>query len=56
MKMIMWATLSANGNYATSSAEHPPKKEALMDFANQAKVSGNFISGYCPTGNIKSCH
>jgi len=45
MKTILWATLSANGNYAGSSAEHPPKPEALMDFAKWAKLSGNFISG-----------
>lgn len=45
MKTILWATLSANGNYASSNAEHPPKQEALMDFAQQAKLSGNFISG-----------
>lgn len=45
MKTILWATLSANGNYASSNAEHPPKQEALADFAKQANLSGNFISG-----------
>jgi dihydrofolate reductase len=45
MKTILWATLTANGNYAQSSAEHPPKKEALDDFAMQAKAAGNFIVG-----------
>jgi hypothetical protein len=32
MKTILWAALTANGNYAQSSPEHPPKKEALDDF------------------------
>lgn len=45
MKTILWATLTANGNYAQSSPEHPPKMEALGDFATQAKAAGNFIVG-----------
>jgi dihydrofolate reductase len=45
MKTILWATLSANGNYAQSSPENPPKKEALDDFAKHAKAAGNFIVG-----------
>ncbi|MEV5027966.1 dihydrofolate reductase family protein [Paenibacillus sp. LPE1-1-1.1] len=45
MKTILWATLSANGNYAQSSPENPPKKEALDDFAEHAKAAGNFIVG-----------
>ncbi|AJY74164.1 dihydrofolate reductase family protein [Paenibacillus beijingensis] len=45
MKTILWATLTANGNYAQSSPENPPKKEALDDFATQAKTAGNFIVG-----------
>jgi dihydrofolate reductase len=45
MKTILWATLTANGNYAQSSPEHPPKMEALDDFATQAKTAGNFIVG-----------
>ena len=45
MKTILWATLSANGNYAKASAEHPPKPEALADFAAQARRAGNFIAG-----------
>ncbi|AIQ14284.1 dihydrofolate reductase family protein [Paenibacillus durus] len=45
MKTILWATLTANGNYAQSSPTHPPKKEALDDFAAQAKAAGNFIVG-----------
>ncbi len=45
MKTILWAALTANGNYAQSSREHPPKMEALADFAAQAKAAGNFIVG-----------
>ncbi|QBD76827.1 dihydrofolate reductase [Ktedonosporobacter rubrisoli] len=45
MKTILWATLSANGNYAQSSAENPPKTEAVNDFVNQARAVGNFIVG-----------
>ncbi|MCD9025074.1 dihydrofolate reductase family protein [Cohnella silvisoli] len=45
MKSILWATLTANGNYAQSSPENPPKKEALDDFAAHAKTAGNFIVG-----------
>jgi dihydrofolate reductase len=45
MKTILWAAMTANGNYAQSSPEHPPKKEALDDFAAQAKAAGNFIVG-----------
>ncbi len=45
MKTILWATLSANGNYAQSSTVNPPKQEALADFAVNAKAAGNFIVG-----------
>ena len=45
MKTILWATLTANGNYAQSSAEHPPKPEAFNDFVAHAKAAGNFIVG-----------
>ena len=45
MKTILWATLSANGNYATSSQQRPPMPEALQDFAAQAKKAGNVIVG-----------
>lgn len=45
MKTTLWATLSANGNYAQSSAENPPKPETLADFAAQAQAAGNFIVG-----------
>lgn len=45
MKTILWATLTANGNYAQSGPANPPKKEALEDFAAHAKAAGNFIVG-----------
>lgn len=45
MKTILWATLTANGNYAQSSPENPPKKEAFDDFVTHAKAAGNFIVG-----------
>lgn len=45
MKTILWATLTANGNYAQSSAEHPAKPEALADFAAQVMAAGGFIVG-----------
>ena len=45
MKTILWATLSANGNYARASATHPPKPEATADFAAHAQAFGNFIVG-----------
>ena len=45
MKTVLWAALTANGNYAKNSADHPPKKETLEDFAAQVKKSGNFIVG-----------
>ncbi|QHW29390.1 dihydrofolate reductase [Paenibacillus rhizovicinus] len=45
MKTILWATLTANGNYAQSGPENPPKKEAVADFATHAQAAGNFIVG-----------
>jgi dihydrofolate reductase len=45
MKTILWATLTANGNYAQSSPEHPPKPEAFNDFVTHARTAGNFIVG-----------
>lgn len=45
MKTILWATLTANGNYAQSSPEHPPKPEAFGDFVAQIREAGNFIVG-----------
>jgi dihydrofolate reductase len=45
MKTILWATLTANGNYAQSDPDNPPKSEALADFAAHARAAGNFIVG-----------
>lgn len=45
MKTILWATLSANGNYARATPGNPPRPEALRDFAAQAAACGNFIVG-----------
>jgi dihydrofolate reductase len=45
LKTILWATLTANGNYAQSSVENPPKPEAFNDFVAHAKAAGNFIAG-----------
>lgn len=41
MKTILWAILSANGNYA----RRYPSKEALDDFAAHVGRSGNIIAG-----------
>ncbi|MCU1384107.1 MAG: hypothetical protein JWL71_2804 [Acidobacteria bacterium] len=45
MMTIVWATLTVNGNYARADAAHPPRKEALEDFARWAKRAGNFVVG-----------
>jgi len=45
MKTILWATLTANGNYAQSGPDNPPTPEALNDFAVRARAAGNFIVG-----------
>lgn len=45
MKVTLWATLSANGNYARNTPENPPRQEALQDFQLQALAAGNFIVG-----------
>jgi dihydrofolate reductase len=45
MKVILWATLSANGNYARNTPENPPRPEALQDFQKHAQATGNFIVG-----------
>ncbi|HTK11617.1 MAG TPA: dihydrofolate reductase [Ktedonobacteraceae bacterium] len=45
MKTILWATLTANGNYAQSSTEHPHKQEAFADFVAHVRAAGNFIVG-----------
>jgi dihydrofolate reductase len=45
MRTVVWATLTANGNYARASAAHPPTQQALEDSAAQATRAGNFIVG-----------
>lgn len=45
MKTILWATLTANGNYARGSARHVPRPESLADFAATAKSAKNFVVG-----------
>lgn len=45
MKTILWATLTANGNYAQSGPDNPPKQEALDDFFAHAIAAGNFVVG-----------
>ncbi|MBB5060410.1 dihydrofolate reductase [Granulicella aggregans] len=45
MKVTLWATLSANGNYSRSTPENPPRPQAFQDFERHARVAGNFIVG-----------
>jgi dihydrofolate reductase len=45
MKVTLWATLSANGNYSRSTPENPPRQQAFQDFERHAKAAGNFIVG-----------
>jgi dihydrofolate reductase len=45
MKTILWATLTANGNYQRNDPQHPPRPEALADFAAHVGATGNFIVG-----------
>lgn len=45
MKITLWATLTANGTYARGTAAHPPRREALADFAEQVRSHRNFIVG-----------
>jgi dihydrofolate reductase len=45
VKVTLWATLSANGNYARGTPENPPRPEALADFRQHALAHGNFIVG-----------
>lgn len=45
MKTILWATLTANGNYQRNDPRHPPRPEALADFASQVRATQNFIVG-----------
>jgi dihydrofolate reductase len=45
MKIILWATLVANGNFAQISAENSSHREAFSDFLARAQATGNFIVG-----------
>ncbi|GHO92354.1 hypothetical protein KSF_024020 [Reticulibacter mediterranei] len=45
MKIILWATLVANGNFAQISAENSSHREAFGDFLARAQATGNFIVG-----------
>lgn len=45
MKTMLWATLSANGNYAQSGPGNPPNQDAFKDFVTNAVTAGNFIVG-----------
>lgn len=54
MKTVLWAALTANGNYAQSSPEHPSKPEAFNDFVAQAKAAGNFIVGRKTFENVQA--
>ncbi len=45
MKTILWATLTANGNYQRNDPELPPRPEALADFATHVATTKSFIVG-----------
>jgi dihydrofolate reductase len=45
MKVILWATLVANGNFAQISAENSSHREAFSDFLTRTQATGNFIVG-----------
>jgi len=45
MKTVLGAALTANGNYGQSRPEHPPRKEALDDFASH--VTGAIPGVWC---------
>lgn len=45
MKTILWATLTANGNYQPNDPKHPPRPEALADFAAHVRAAGCFVVG-----------
>lgn len=45
MKTILWATLTANGNYQRNDENHPPRPEALADFAAHVHDTGCFVVG-----------
>ncbi|GGG85854.1 dihydrofolate reductase family protein [Paenibacillus radicis (ex Gao et al. 2016)] len=45
MKTILWAGLSANGNYSQSDYDHAPSEAALYNFGEFVKEAGNYIVG-----------
>jgi dihydrofolate reductase len=45
MKVILWAALSANGNYSRATPDNPPRPQALQDFEKHAKATGNLVVG-----------
>jgi dihydrofolate reductase len=45
MKTILYAGITANGNYGDSDAGQMPKKEELNDLFNHAKEAGNIVMG-----------
>ena len=45
MKVILWGTLVANGNFAQISEGNPVHQAAFSDFAARAQAAGNFIVG-----------
>jgi dihydrofolate reductase len=45
MKTILYAGVTANGNYGDSDAGQMPKQEELNDLFNHAKEAGNIVMG-----------
>ena len=45
MKTTLWATLTANGNYQRNDSQHPPRPEALADFAASAAAWRAALAG-----------
>ncbi|MFC4873644.1 dihydrofolate reductase family protein [Negadavirga shengliensis] len=45
MKTILYAAVTANGNYGDSDAGQMPKQEELNDLFNHAKEAGNIVMG-----------
>lgn len=45
MKTILYAAITANGNYGDSDAGQMPKQEELSDLFNHATKAGNIVMG-----------
>ena len=45
MKTILYAGITANGNYGDSDAGQMPKQEEMNDLFNHAKEAGNIVMG-----------